>query len=625
MHDTARNLCNAFLVYCLAGVNALAGRCGYRAAANRQEPPTRLLYAAGAMSLVPLILTLAACSGDAGAVTAPDGGSRAMLDTILVEVPSTEIPVGKYLQLAASVIDEFGGAHTDIQVSWQSSDPTVATVSESGKVTGVAKGKVTINASASQGRRRGGVRLDVTNGVTLAAFPDAEGWGAVALNQCRSRPVEVLRVTNTNSDGAGSLAQAVREARSDFFSFIVFETGGHFKAPPDHGIRLNSSCVYIAGQTAPGDGVVIQGQPTAFWLRGGGGNIGDIVMRYLRFRGKSGETNNNLIIAKGERIVLDHMSFSWTDNYILSLLRYGGMTFSGPIAEVSIQNSIASEVFGEHPTGPVFGTNEALKTVEHIYMTNVALHRNLWAHNSHRNPMTAADNIVVANNVIYNWSNGAGMMNRRGVADWVNNYGKAGPMTREESSYIVNAYCDDYGGDFSIFAAGNIGPMSDDPQGDNWSGSTRQVACYHNTGEFKGQEVPSEWRRDTEQAWRSKPFPVTLLPALDAYAAVLDDVGADERLKCDGTWIPALDAVDSRVISETRNGSGVSRPPENELEVGGYPSYATGVPCEDADRDGLPDAWEQRFFQCETCADRAAVGRKGYLVIEHYLNGTKPQ
>jgi hypothetical protein len=58
--------------------------------------------------------------------------------------------------------------------------------------------------------------------------------------------------------------------------------------------------------------------------------------------------------------------------------------------------------------------------------------------------------------------------------------------------------------------------------------------------------------------------------------------------------------------------------------VGGYPSYATGVPCQDADRDGLPDAWEQRFFQCETCADRAAVGRKGYLVIEHYLNGTKP-
>ena len=105
---------------------------------------------------------------------------------------------------------------------------------------------------------------------------------------------------------------------------------------------------------------------------------------------------------------------------------------------------------------------------------------------------------------------------------------------------------------------------------------------------------------------------------------VLGDVGANRRLACDGTWIDALDGVDARVIRETREGSGVSRPPENESAVGGFPSYAAGTACSDADRDGLPDAWEQRFFACDTCAEPGLIGRDGYLLMEHYLNGTGP-
>lgn len=621
MYDSAWNFIKALPVYHGNAFDACAVRPLYHWATSRQGRVTWLLNVTAAMSIFCVAISLAACTGAAGAVTAPDEDDSVASIEVLAE--SNFVPLGGAVKLQAKVKDNRGRVRTDLEVEWSTSDPTIASVSESGTVTGKSRGRVTI--SASKGKGRGRADLDVIDSADhLPAFPEAEGWGAQALNECRSMPVEVLRVTNTATDGPGSLAQAVNEARSDRFSFVVFETGGHIRTPPGDGIRLNSSCVYIAGQTAPGDGVVIQGQKTAFWFRGGGGNISDIVMRYLRFRGKSGETNNHIVIAKGRRIVLDHMSFSWTDNYLLAIIRYLGMSFSAPIADVSIQHSIVSEVFKVHPTGLVINTDGPSKEAPVIDMTNISVHWNLLAHNSHRNPMTAADNTLVANNVIYNWSIGAGMMNRRGTADWVNNYAKAGPMTRASNSYVVNPYCDELGGDFSVYAAGNIGPMSSDPAGDNWSNDTRQVACFHNTGGEKGQEVPSEWRRDTEQDWRAIPTPVHLVNAQEAYGAVLEDAGANEKLRCDGSWAPALDSVDRRVLAETRNGSGVSHPPENEDEVGGYPDYATGTPCDDADRDGLPDEYEERFFECETCAEPGAIRRDGYLAMEHYLNGTTP-
>lgn len=616
MHDSARNFGNHSAVY--PNIEYVDRPAPGRGTAS-QGRSTWHLNATVAMSILCLAITFASCTG-ASAVTAPDEDSVASVEVVS---QSFLVPLGGSLTVSAKVKDNNGRVRDDVRVTWSTSDQTVATVSESGTVTGKSRGRVTI--SASKGKKSGKVDLEVQTAGYLPAFPGAEGWGAGALNSCRSRPVEVIRVTNTGSDGPGSLAQAVRDVRSDRFTFIIFETGGHIRTPPSEGIRLNSSCVYIAGQTAPGDGVVIQGQKTALWFRGAGDNISDVVLRYLRFRGKSGETNNNIIIAKGKRIVLDHMSFSWTDNYVFAILKYGSsINWSAPIADISVQKSIVSEAFAIQPTGMVINTNGELKESPFIDMTNISVHANLLAHNNHRNPMTAADNTLVANNVIYNWTIGAGMMNRRGIADWVNNYAKAGPMTRAADSYVVNPYCDELGGDFSVYVAGNIGPMSDNAAGDNWSDNTRQIACYRDTGGEKGAEVPAQWQRDTEQSWRALPTPVGVVSAQEAYQSVLAGLGADERLTCDGRWTAAMDRVDQRVLAEVRSGSGVSQPPENEDAVGGYPTYAAGTACADSDRDGLPDAWEDRFFDCETCAEPGAIRRDGYLAIEHYLNGTTP-
>lgn len=585
---------------------------------STQYPADRTRWITARMTTLYLVLALTNCSGGPSEISGPPG-------TLVASVtPAVDtIYVGESTQIQA--LDERGRTLNGSSVEWTSSSPSVAEVHD-GRVTGISVGRATIRA-INPGDKSADALVVVLaaqkQSELIPAFPGAEGWGATALNNCRSLPLSVLKVTNTNETGPGSLNQAITEVRSDQFNVIVFETGGIIPTPAE-GLRLSSSCVYVAGQTAPGDGVVIESQVTGLWLRDAGDPIADVVFRHLRFRGRGGTTANHLIVAKGRRLVLDHLSFSWADNYLLALLRYGGMSWSGPIVDVSVQNSIFAEAFAAHPTAFVVNTNEALKEAPFIEMGNLSIHRNLLAHNSHRNPMTAADNAVIANNVIYNWRQGAGMMNRRGTVDWINNYGKAGPMTDPEHSYVINPYCDELGGDFSILAKGNVGPKSWSSDGDNWTDPTRQVACYRNSGEYDGQPVPAEWRRYTGQNWHSVAFPLQLLHATEAYEVVLNDVGANARLTCDGRWETAVDPVDRRIISETRQGSGVTSPPENEMQVGGIPSYAAGTPCPDSDEDGLPDAWERRFLNCDTCASPTDSGRGGYLLIEHYVNGTTP-
>jgi hypothetical protein len=459
----------------------------------------------------------------------------------------------------------------------------------------------------------------------VPAFPGAEGWGATALNASRELPLVVHFVTTTATTGPGSLGAALAAVRNDHFDVILFRTGGRIMAPSPDGFRLNASHVYIAGQTAPGDGVAIEGEGTSFWFRGGGENVTDVVVRHIRFRGRHGSTNNNLIVTKGERLVLDHLSFSWADNYLFALLRYDS-DFSAPIADVSIQNSIFSEIFATHPTAAQLATNNALGSEVRVELSNVALHRNLFAHNSHRNPNSGADNITLVNNVLYNWNQGTMQMTQRGTGDFVNNFGRAGPMTHPAYRFMVNPRCtaDRISDDYSIYAVGNVGPESEDPDGDNWLGPTRQVSCYYRSGTQDGEEVPHHWRRDSPQPWQEIAFPVSVLPAPEAFHRVLQNVGANARITCDGQWVPALDAVDSRVVSDVRFGVGPDAPVPNENAVGGWPEYQPGTPCTDSDGDGLPDAWETAHFGCATCGDPSARGRDGYLVIEHFLNGTAP-
>ena len=87
--------------------------------------------------------TLAACGGGGGG-----GGEPAKVATT-VEItpgPTATVQSGATLQLTATVLDQNGDAMTGQTVQWSSSNTSRATVTQSGLVTGLQAGVVTINA-----------------------------------------------------------------------------------------------------------------------------------------------------------------------------------------------------------------------------------------------------------------------------------------------------------------------------------------------------------------------------------------------------------------------------------------------------------------------------------------------
>jgi hypothetical protein len=106
------------------------------------------------------------------------------------------------------------------------------------------------------------------------------------------------------------------------------------------------------------------------------------------------------------------------------------------------------------------------------------------------------------------------------------------------------------------------------------------------------------------------PFGATTL-AERALADVLERAGAP---------LPRRDAVDERILASVhdRRGKIILDP----WDVGGWPRLASGTPPLDTDRDGMPDAWENRLgLDPQDPADRNGdVTGNGYTNLEDYLN-----
>ena len=108
--------------------------------------------------------------------------------------------------------------------------------------------------------------------------------------------------------------------------------------------------------------------------------------------------------------------------------------------------------------------------------------------------------------------------------------------------------------------------------------------------------------------------PITTTDAFQAFDDVLDNAGAGAALPN-----PRRDAVDERVVSEVRNGTG--RIIDSISQVGGYPVHRSGTPYEDLDRDGMSDNWEDTHgLNHRNPGDGALVSANGYTNLETFLN-----
>ena len=80
-------------------------------------------------------------------------------------------------------------------------------------------------------------------------------------------------------------------------------------------LRIREGQVTLAGQTAPGGGITLRDQTLII-------NADDVVIRYIRSRlGSASKVEGDAIwINSGRRIILDHVSASWSVDETLSAL-----------------------------------------------------------------------------------------------------------------------------------------------------------------------------------------------------------------------------------------------------------------------------------------------------------------
>lgn len=433
------------------------------------------------------------------------------------------------------------------------------------------------------------------------AFPGAEGFGREATG---GRGGRVIKVTNLNDAGPGSLREAVNASGA---RIVVFDVSGTIALKS--GLSIRNGNITIAGQTAPGEGICLKNYALGI-------DADNVIIRYLRFRlgDESGQESDALGGRFHKNIIIDHCSMSWSVDECTSFYANENFTLQWSIIAESLRNSVHSK--GAHGYGGIFGGRKA------------SFHHNLLAHHDSRNPrfgeeagkaFALTDLVDYRNNVLYNWASNSAYGGEAMNINIVNNYYKPGPATTKRERIFspdknknVGTEVYDVWGKF--FIDGNVVEGSTRATADNWTyGVYNQFHSSYGT--------VSEADKTAMRLTAAHPVGnnVTTHSAQEAYTKVLDFAGASFR----------RDAVDARIVlsvkngTYTANGSGGSMLGiiDSQKDVGGWPELKTAPALPDADNDGMPDAWEKVQKLDPTRAN--AAGRNlstGYDNIEVYIN-----
>jgi hypothetical protein len=435
---------------------------------------------------------------------------------------------------------------------------------------------------------------------TAIAFPGAEGFGKVATG---GRGGKVIKVTNLNDDGSGSLRAAIAEMGA---RIIVFEVSGNIKLKSK--IQVKNPNLTIAGQTAPGDGICIQDYEMNI-------DADNIIIRFMRFRmGDLTQNEQDALWGRyHQNIIIDHCSMSWSIDECSSFYANKNFSMQWCILSESLNKSFHGK--DDHGYGAIWGGS------------NATFHHNLLAHHNSRNARFdggnrtgtglspfGIDKVDYRNNVIYNWGSNSAYGGENGEYNIIANYYKPGPGTASSKrSRIMEISMETdlvkYGPGYGKFyIANNYVDGNTTVTQNNWSG-----------GVDKGSGLGDANYAASKMA---NPFNSELLTAhtaVQAYNAVLAYVGASHK----------RDAVDTRILKEVKDGTvtyngsktGFRGIIDSQTDVGGWPVLQQTTPLKDTDGDGMPDDWETGKGLDPKVAN--ASGRNlstGYDNIEVYLN-----
>jgi hypothetical protein len=165
----------------------------------------------------------------------------------------------------------------------------------------------------------------------IPVLPGASGYG---IDTHAGRGGKVIRVTNVNASGTGSLKACIDASGP---RTCIFDVSGSIRISSDLTIRNGN--LHIAGQTAPSPGIMIRGAAIKI-------TASDVVIQHIRVR--TGDdtngpdpTNRDSLKIEGistkpvKNVVIDHCSFSWAIDEIASTW--------GPHDNITFSNNIFAE------------------------------------------------------------------------------------------------------------------------------------------------------------------------------------------------------------------------------------------------------------------------------------------
>ncbi|HSC52073.1 MAG TPA: autotransporter-associated beta strand repeat-containing protein [Phnomibacter sp.] len=410
--------------------------------------------------------------------------------------------------------------------------------------------------------------LQLSTKAQLPAFPGAEGFGKFATG---GRTGSVYHVTNLNNSGAGSLRDGVSQPNR----IVVFDVAGVIKITERMVVSAN---IYIAGQTAPGEGITVYGNGWSF------SNAHNTICRYMRIRmGNVGSSGNDAIgIADGKNMIFDHCSVSWGRDETFSIN-------SSTSENITIQNCIISQGLLTHSAGGLIQAPGG-----------ITLYRNVYVDNGTRNNKIKGVNQYV-NNIVYNWKDGAYIMGGdsqgESFANAVGNLFVQGPADGVRPFNLGN-------NQFHLYENDNL-------HDNNRNGVLDAYTIPQS--EFGGAV---EYQPD----FKASPYAYPVLPTVAANSLL------QQVLPTAGACLPYRDLADYYVVNELKSlgarGEFIAK--EDVLPFGVPTSWNvwTGTARTDTDNDGMPDTWENsNGLNPNSASDAMQLAANNYTNIENYING----
>lgn len=392
----------------------------------------------------------------------------------------------------------------------------------------------------------------------VPAFPSAEGFGKYTTG---GKGGSVVFVTNLNNSGSGSLRNALEASGA---RTVIFRTGGTVNLTSP--ITISNDNITIAGETAPGGGILVKGAGINI-------NASNVIIRHIRIRvGADGDLGDAMrIVTFGSKainnVIIDHCSLSWAEDENFSVVSEP----SGPnITNVTLQNSIISESFS-YAVLIMYG------------VSNTSFYKNLLAHNNDRqfHSSVCGSEYEIINNLIYNYKRGT-ELTYEGKYDVIGNTYKSNvaPDTYAMRYQTNPTNCPD-----GNPALGEIYQTDNTTTGSAYSLTHPDWSTYDAGSRVISGSLITPLARSTVEG------------------VLLDDVGAYPNNR---------DAVDTRIVSDYENTTGGLITDEDS--VGGFPTISAGTAYTDTDSDGMDDSWETTEF------GNLSKGNNGNDLDAYYTN-----